>query len=1095
MKLISAKIQGFRGINEQHEVEFGPNITILYGQNGQGKTSILQSIEWAMTGELPEFHSITKEDAIVNSYTQRSNAIVSLVLNDSKDNLVLKRVRKKSTSSRKTKTNTSIELEKNGQSIPNPELALQNFIGISDNTSKNYYIKQDSIRAIINEKPEEQSRGIEHVLGTAEIRQFIDALNKEKIVAKIKKQLTTVIESLESVSSEQEFNLMEQAVEKKEKLLKLDFSESELTIEDAQKKTEYFTIELKKISEKITDNIPEFSIGVNLEELEESLSDLKQTIDNVDKQRQENFETKNKEKISISENLVKFQILQKTLSKSGDLDMSKQKEIQKQIQTDLDIVKSKVDEITDNEDELISINQKIKEEINGFKIFDTQLNKQKEKDPKKLESELETVDKETSKLNEKIEQNRKILDKCDEAIEDLYEIIESLKSIKQGDISELEKNISKLKEEIITLGDKQDEYTIKNEKFSTQITELTSKKAELKNIRAENEIITHRIEKSIKMYGDEKQHEDKILENKIKEKECETEIKTFGEYNVLLEHSIAYIKNNKNDSCPVCEQSVKSSQLISSLNEKIQKDISEKIDKLKIQKDKISENFNKIQNNLDVLESDSVKLAENKKEFVILLKDISKITENQATESVNVDVLIEEIKKLQIKTNSALAVVNKDLPIKTTKRDTLETLLEQKIDIDEKIEQIFSKYSLSKNKKSLDGMRELLKESKETKNNTDTSSKGFQKEISTLDASKTTKQAQKEALEDILDNLNQSKNSLNELLDKNLEIKNIFDISTESIIDNEKQLEKIKTDKKQLNSKIITLEKKQTSVTDNIEKIEKLNQEISGLESDLQKITNSSQNGVTLLKESESYKKQLENDLIELSSDGKINSGIDKIKKDVTKLIDGPLEFLSLQKKAEDIQKKETATKQKIQTLETRKKTLEILENSLKNIQSAANEFLIENTSELIETHRQQIEQIYNKIVRHPSFEHIKLEIKSTDPLVYSIMVYDDEIKLSTQAATRLSSAQMNSFAMSVLITNNLSQNNKFSLLMMDDPTQSMDSQHKDALAKLILEISDKRQIIIATSDDEFLKCLQNTDKDIKNIELKDWSRQGISLA
>ena len=189
------------------------------------------------------------------------------------------------------------------------------------------------------------------------------------------------------------------------------------------------------------------------------------------------------------------------------------------------------------------------------------------------------------------------------------------------------------------------------------------------------------------------------------------------------------------------------------------------------------------------------------------------------------------------------------------------------------------------------------------------------------------------------------------------------------------------------------------------------------------------------------------------------------------------------------------STKQKIQTLETRKKTLEILENSLKNIQSAANEFLIENTSELIETHRQQIEQIYNKIVRHPSFEHIKLEIKSTDPLVYSIMVYDDEIKLSTQAATRLSSAQMNSFAMSVLITNNLSQNNKFSLLMMDDPTQSMDSQHKDALAKLILEISDKRQIIIATSDDEFLKCLQNTDKDIKNIELKDWSRQGISLA
>ena len=43
--LNSAKIQGFRGINELKEIKFGPNITILRGQNGQGKTSILQAIE------------------------------------------------------------------------------------------------------------------------------------------------------------------------------------------------------------------------------------------------------------------------------------------------------------------------------------------------------------------------------------------------------------------------------------------------------------------------------------------------------------------------------------------------------------------------------------------------------------------------------------------------------------------------------------------------------------------------------------------------------------------------------------------------------------------------------------------------------------------------------------------------------------------------------------------------------------------------------------------------------------------------------------------------------------------------------------------
>lgn len=1095
MKLHSAKIQGFRGINEPRDIEFGPNITILCGQNGQGKTSILQSIEWAITGELPEFHSVTKEDALINSYAKRSNAIVSLMLNDSKDNLVVKRVRKKSRSSRKTKTNTSIELKKNSQSIPNPEIALQNFFGISNDTSKNYYIKQDSIRAIINEKPEEQSRGIEQVLGTAEIRQFIDVLNKKTSFTKVKKQLDVAIESLESASSEQESNLMEQAEEEKEQLLKLNFSESELTIEDIQKKTEQYTTQLKKVSEKIIDNIPEFNMGMSLDNLEKFLTDLKQVIDNIDKQRQEISEIKTNEKSILDKNLVSFQSFEKTLSKLGHVDLSKQKEDLKQIQTDLESTRDSIHKISIDEEKLILFNQSIKEEINQFKMLDTQLNKQKEKDPKKLESELLNMEKEKDKLDDIIKQNTETLENCENIIEELNTTIESSKSIKQGNVSEIKKNILKLTQEISDLDSKQDEFATENEKYSNQIIELTSKKAELMNIREENEKINHRIEKSIKKYGNENEHETKILENKNKQKEFENEINSFGEYNVLLEHSIKYIKNNKNDSCPVCEQSVKSTQLISSLNDKMKKDISEKIEKLKKQKDDISKVIKNIQNDLDVQISDSAKLAENKKELAILIKGISKISENKVAESVDVGVLIEQIKKSQIKTNSALTVVNKDLPIKTTKQNTLKTLLEQKTELEGKIEQIFLKYSLPKTKKSLDGMKELLKQFKETKKNTDTSTKTIQKQISVLDSKKTTIQAQNESLKDILDNLLKSTNSLNEFHDKNYEIKTVLEPSTKLITNNTKQLEGLKIDDKKLNEKLISLEKDETSLSENIQTIEKSHDEISDLESNLQRAIDSSNTGTSLLKDVEFYKKQLEHDIVELSSGGSITIEISKIIKDVTKLIDGPLNFLSLQKRAEDKQTEDTSIKQKIQTLETRRTRLGILENSLKNIQSASNEFLNENTSDLIETHRQHIEQIYNKIVRHPSFEHIKLEIKSTDPLVYSIMVYDDEIDLSTQAATRLSSAQMNSFAMSVLLTNNLNQSNNLSLLMMDDPTQSMDSEHKDALAKLILEICDKRQIIIATSDDEFLKYLQNTDKEIKNIELKNWSRQGISFA
>ena len=57
---------------------------------------VIQAIEFAITGELPEFKSFTKEDALVNSYAQKPIATVSLVLSDQNDNFTIERVRKKS---------------------------------------------------------------------------------------------------------------------------------------------------------------------------------------------------------------------------------------------------------------------------------------------------------------------------------------------------------------------------------------------------------------------------------------------------------------------------------------------------------------------------------------------------------------------------------------------------------------------------------------------------------------------------------------------------------------------------------------------------------------------------------------------------------------------------------------------------------------------------------------------------------------------------------------------------------------------------------------------------------------------------------------
>jgi DNA repair exonuclease SbcCD ATPase subunit len=121
------------------------------------------------------------------------------------------------------------------------------------------------------------------------------------------------------------------------------------------------------------------------------------------------------------------------------------------------------------------------------------------------------------------------------------------------------------------------------------------------------------------------------------------------------------------------------------------------------------------------------------------------------------------------------------------------------------------------------------------------------------------------------------------------------------------------------------------------------------------------------------------------------------------------------------------------------------------------------------------------------------IDIQSSDPLIYTIKITEDGTVM-TSATTRFSMAQLNTFALSVLMANNikLSDSNRFAILIMDDPTQSMDSQHKEALSKLISEIGKDKQIIISTADEEFKSNLERNCKTYPNmVEFKDWSKEG----
>ena len=46
-------------------------------------------------------------------------------------------------------------------------------------------------------------------------------------------------------------------------------------------------------------------------------------------------------------------------------------------------------------------------------------------------------------------------------------------------------------------------------------------------------------------------------------------------------------------------------------------------------------------------------------------------------------------------------------------------------------------------------------------------------------------------------------------------------------------------------------------------------------------------------------------------------------------------------------------------------------------------------------------------------------------------------------------------------------------LLFIDDPTQNIDAPCKEAMAKLMTEIAEQKQVVISTHDDTFVACLE----------------------
>lgn len=71
MKISRVDLQGFRGVNEERSITLHPNLTLIYGPNSYGKTSISEAMEWLLYGITSRVASADSKDEYRGSYRNR----------------------------------------------------------------------------------------------------------------------------------------------------------------------------------------------------------------------------------------------------------------------------------------------------------------------------------------------------------------------------------------------------------------------------------------------------------------------------------------------------------------------------------------------------------------------------------------------------------------------------------------------------------------------------------------------------------------------------------------------------------------------------------------------------------------------------------------------------------------------------------------------------------------------------------------------------------------------------------------------------------------------------------------------------------------
>lgn len=186
-RLISAEVEGFRAFGRTFTFDLDAAAIILSGPNGSGKTSLFDSILWALSGTLPRFAG--RQAQAISLYSQSGSARVALTLEDvhGQQMTVIRTASSEEHSDALVKVGSE-QFEGNAAELkiletfwPSALLTRDSAAAFCMAFTRSVYLQQDLVREFIeSDSEEERFTVMSELLGAGRLNEFMRELERDR---------------------------------------------------------------------------------------------------------------------------------------------------------------------------------------------------------------------------------------------------------------------------------------------------------------------------------------------------------------------------------------------------------------------------------------------------------------------------------------------------------------------------------------------------------------------------------------------------------------------------------------------------------------------------------------------------------------------------------------------------------------------------------------------------------------------------------------------------------------------------------------------------------------------------------------------------